>query len=132
MISGQAFPGEKSDFRGYDRYDRIKTAKGHFSVVCPKNPAPGKPWLWRSLFWEAVKPFSDTDLKLVDEGKTMVMVRHSRTLAARASRIIEIRDGRIASDHPSALDRHRAIAQSNSNGIVLPTPDKQPELAAAG
>ncbi len=71
-------------------------------------------------------------LKLVDEGKTMVMVTHSRTLAARASRIVEIRDGRIASDHPSALDRHRAIAQSNSNGIVLPTPDKQPELAAAG
>ncbi len=37
-------------------------------------------------------------LKLVAAGKTMVMVTHSRTLAARGSRVIEIRDGLIASD----------------------------------
>ena len=37
-------------------------------------------------------------LKLVGAGKTMVMVTHSRTLAARGSRVIEIRDGLIASD----------------------------------
>jgi len=37
-------------------------------------------------------------LKLVAGGKTMVMVTHSRTLAARGSRVVEIRDGLIASD----------------------------------
>jgi len=37
-------------------------------------------------------------LDLVAGGKTMVMVTHSRTLAARGSRVIEIRDGLIASD----------------------------------
>ena len=37
-------------------------------------------------------------LKLVAAGKTMVMVTHSRTLAARGSRVIEIRDGLISSD----------------------------------
>jgi putative ABC transport system ATP-binding protein len=37
-------------------------------------------------------------LKLVAEGKTMIMVTHSRSLAARGSRIIEVRDGLIASD----------------------------------
>ncbi|CAA6691685.1 MULTISPECIES: GDSL-type esterase/lipase family protein [unclassified Lentimonas] len=67
------FPGKKSDFRGYDRYDRIKTKSGHFSIICPKNPAPGKPWLWRSLFWEAIQQFSNTDLKLVDEGYYVVL-----------------------------------------------------------
>lgn len=67
------FPGTKSDFRGYDRYDRIRTAKGHFSVVCPKQPAPGKPWLWRSLFWEAIRKVSDADLQLVDEGYHVVL-----------------------------------------------------------
>ena len=67
------FPGDKTDFRGYDRYDRIKTSAGHFSVVCPKHPAPGKPWLWRSLFWEAIKKVSDADLKLVDEGFHVVL-----------------------------------------------------------
>ncbi|MDF2378161.1 MAG: ThuA domain-containing protein [Verrucomicrobiales bacterium] len=71
--SAPAFPGEKSNFRGYDRYDRIKTSAGHFSVVCPKEPAPGKPWLWRSLFWEAIKKVSDADLKLVDEGYHVVL-----------------------------------------------------------
>ena len=43
LIPRLAFPGKKIDFRGYDRYDRIRTTAGHFSVVCPKEPAPGKP-----------------------------------------------------------------------------------------
>lgn len=73
LISRPAFPGVKTDFRGYDRYDRIKTSAGHFSVVCPKKPAPGKPWLWRSLFWEAIRKVSDADLKLVDEGYHVVL-----------------------------------------------------------
>ena len=72
-IPRPAFPGEKTNFRGYDRYDRIRTTKGHFSVVCPKKPAPGKPWLWRSLFWEAIRKVSDADLKLVDEGYHVVL-----------------------------------------------------------
>ena len=74
-VGGQAgqFPGKKTDFRGFDRYDRIKTAKGHFSVICPKKAAPGKPWLWRSLFWEAIKRVSDADLKLVEEGYHAVL-----------------------------------------------------------
>ena len=73
LIGTKAFLGEKSDFRGYDRYDRIKTSAGHFSIVCPKKPAPGKPWLWRSLFWEAIKKVSNADLKLVDEGYHVVL-----------------------------------------------------------
>lgn len=36
--------------------------------------------------------------QLVAEGKTMVMVTHSRSLAGRVQRTIEIRDGRISSD----------------------------------
>lgn len=67
------FPGEKMDFRGFDRYDRVKTSVGHISIVCPKEPAPGKPWLWRSLFWEAIKSFSNADLQLVGEGYYVVL-----------------------------------------------------------
>ena len=72
-LTTNAFPGVKSNFRGYERYDRIETVAGHFAVVCPKNPAPGKPWLWRSMFWEAIKKVSDADLKLVDEGYYVVL-----------------------------------------------------------
>ncbi|MCA9952639.1 MAG: ABC transporter ATP-binding protein [Anaerolineales bacterium] len=39
---------------------------------------------------------------LVNNGKTMLMVTHSRSLAARTQRVIEIRDGRIYSDKLNA------------------------------
>ncbi len=43
---------------------------------------------------------------LVNQGKTMVMVTHSRSLAARLPRTIEIRDGRIFSDQRTAAQPH--------------------------
>ena len=67
------FPGKRSDFGGYDRYDNVKTATGHFSVICPKKAAPGKPWLWRSLYWDAIKRFRNADLQLVDQGYHVVL-----------------------------------------------------------
>jgi len=42
-------------------------------------------------------------LSLVAQGKTMIMVTHSLDLAVRASRVVEIRDGRITNDVPAAL-----------------------------
>ncbi len=49
-------------------------------------------------------------LDLVAGGKTMVMVTHSRTLAARGSRVIEVRDGLIASD------REQGAGEQGSGG----------------
>jgi pimeloyl-ACP methyl ester carboxylesterase len=44
------------------------------SVVCPKEAAPGKPWMWRSgMFWKAIPKFHDTDLKLVEQGYHVVL-----------------------------------------------------------
>ncbi|MGJ8650895.1 MAG: hypothetical protein ACSHX4_11095 [Opitutaceae bacterium] len=67
------FPGEKTDFHGFDRY-KFETNGVPVSVICPKVAAPGKPWLWRSLFWDAIKQFNQTDLKLVEEGYHVVLV----------------------------------------------------------
>jgi pimeloyl-ACP methyl ester carboxylesterase len=71
MSSAIAFPGERTQFKGFDRYD-IKTNKGSFSVICPKQAAPGKPWLWRSLFWGNDSPtidrFTAADLQLLEQG----------------------------------------------------------------
>lgn len=44
--------------------------------------------------------------QLVAEGKTMVMVTHSRSLAGRVQRTIEIRDGRISSDERRVVAEH--------------------------
>ena len=70
------FPGKKTDFRGFERYE-VPTTKGIISVVCPKQAAPGKPWLWRSMFWGnagAVKPFLAGDLQLLEQGYHVVIV----------------------------------------------------------
>ncbi len=40
---------------------------------------------------------------LIAQGKTVIMVTHSLDLAVRGSRVVEIRDGRITNDVPSAL-----------------------------
>lgn len=67
-------PGKKSDFRGFDCY-QFKTESGiPVKVIAPEKAAPEKPWLWRSLFWEAIKPFHEADLKLVEEGYHVVLV----------------------------------------------------------
>ena len=70
-----ALQGKKTDFRGFDRYE-VATGKGTISIVCPKKAAPGKPWLWRSIFWgmkaNAVERFTATDLKLLEKGYHVV------------------------------------------------------------
>ena len=71
----QELPGEKTDFHGYVRYE-VPIGKGTVSVVCPKVAAPGKPWVWRSIFWGgnsgAVKRVTDADLQLLAQGYYVV------------------------------------------------------------
>lgn len=67
------FPGKKTDFHGFDRYT-FKTEGIPVTVICPKQPAPAKNWLWRSLFWDQIKQFHEADLKLVEQGYYVVLV----------------------------------------------------------
>ena len=56
----RAFPGTKSDWHGFDRYEfpvQGKTA----SVVVPRQPAAGKPWVWHGEFF-GHKPAPDIAL----------------------------------------------------------------------
>lgn len=71
--SGDIFPGKKTDFQGFDRYT-FKHGGAQVSVICPEKPAPSKPWLWRSLFWDSIKQFHNADLELVKEGYHVVLV----------------------------------------------------------
>ena len=45
-----AFPGAKSQWNGYDRYDFAVDGRNCL-VVVPKTAAPGKPWIWRTEFF---------------------------------------------------------------------------------
>lgn len=74
LIELNSLPGEVTDFHGY-RCHQFKTANGaNVKVICPKTAAAGKPWLWRSLFWESIKPVYKADLTLVDQGYYVVLV----------------------------------------------------------
>ena len=44
------FPGEKSQWNGYQRYDFVVDGR-HCLVVVPKAAAPGSPWIWRTEFF---------------------------------------------------------------------------------
>ena len=64
------FPGKRSEYRGYSRFDF--TVDGCPSiVVVPRQAAPGKPWMWRAEFFDA---FPDVDLALLARGFHLVYI----------------------------------------------------------
>jgi len=58
------FPGEKSSFHSYDRYDFTRDGRSCI-VVAPKAAAQGRPWIWRARFF-GHEP--QTDLALLERG----------------------------------------------------------------
>ncbi|MEN9574547.1 MAG: hypothetical protein RL514_2402 [Verrucomicrobiota bacterium] len=58
--SDAPFPGKKSVWNGYDRYDFSVDGK-NLLVVVPKQAAPGKPWVWHGEFF-GHKPAPDIAL----------------------------------------------------------------------
>lgn len=58
------FPGKKSQWEGYDRYD-FEFSGQPAIVVVPKQVLPGKPWGWRGEFFGA---FPNADIALLGKG----------------------------------------------------------------
>lgn len=64
------FPGAKSEWRGFDRYD-FEVDGRKALVVLPKEPAAGKPWIWRAEFFDH-RP--EADVALVAKGFHLVYI----------------------------------------------------------
>ncbi len=62
------FPGTKSQWNGFDRYDFTLEGRSCIAVV-PKRAAEGRPWIWRARFF-GHEP--QTDLALLDRGFHLV------------------------------------------------------------
>lgn len=60
----QLFPGKKSEWEGFDRYDFTCYGRDAI-VVTPKKAASGNPWIWRPAFFGA---FASVDKALLEKG----------------------------------------------------------------
>lgn len=60
----QAFPGRKTDWNGFDRYDFIFNGR-NATVVAPRKAVEGRPWIWRPAFFGA---FPSVDKALLERG----------------------------------------------------------------
>jgi hypothetical protein len=58
------FPGPKSEWQGFDRYDFSVDGRKCW-VVAPKVAAEGKPWIWRARFF---RHEPQADIALLGEG----------------------------------------------------------------
>lgn len=65
------FPGKKSAWEGFDRYDFTVNGKPAI-VVAPKQALPGKPWAWRGEFFGA---FANVDAALLAKGFHIAYLR---------------------------------------------------------
>ena len=54
----------KSDWEGFEKLEFTVSGRESF-VVCPKNPLPGNPWVWRAEFFGA---FDYPDRALLEKG----------------------------------------------------------------
>ncbi|WP_040948880.1 alpha/beta hydrolase family protein [Gorillibacterium massiliense] len=61
MVSTQT---EVSNWRGYKRYD-FQVSGRESILICPAESAEGKPWIWRTEFFDA---FAQADMALVERG----------------------------------------------------------------
>lgn len=60
--SNSAFPGHRSEWNGYSRYD-FQLAARMVTVVVPQVAAKGRPWLWRGEFFGAYAYVDEALLK---------------------------------------------------------------------
>ncbi|SFI27475.1 SGNH/GDSL hydrolase family protein [Planctomicrobium piriforme] len=76
--SDAPFPGTKSNWNGFDRYD-FEVAGKPVLVVCPQQSAAGKPWVWHGEFF-GHKPAPD--IALLKQGFHVVYMKVPDMLGA--------------------------------------------------
>ncbi|HEX8309920.1 MAG TPA: GDSL-type esterase/lipase family protein [Chthoniobacteraceae bacterium] len=75
----QPFPGTKSQWNGFERYDFPVGEDKLCSVITPANPLPGKSWAWKGEFLDA---FPKTEIELLKRGVYIVYLSAPNLLGA--------------------------------------------------
>ena len=72
------FPGTVSDYHGY-KCHQFDVDGRDARVAVPKEPLPGRPWIWRVMFWNA---FPSADIGLLERGFHVAYVDTGDTFAS--------------------------------------------------
>lgn len=75
------FPGAKSSWNGFDRYD-FSAGGPTISVIVPRDPLPGRLWAWKGEFLDA---FPGTEIALLQRGVHIVYLSVPNLLGAPAA-----------------------------------------------
>ena len=78
IAAAAAWPGTPTDYHGYVCH-HLTVDGCDAMVVEPKQAAPGKPWIWRAMFWDA---FPSVDLALLDKGFHLAYIEVGNTFGA--------------------------------------------------
>ena len=78
LAEDASFPGKKSTWNGFDKYDFVCDGKPTI-VVAPKKTTDGKPWLWRGEFFGA---FATVDKALLEQGWHVVYMACPNTFGS--------------------------------------------------
>lgn len=78
VAEDKTFPGKKSDFSGFVKYE-FPVDGCNALVVVPKEAAPGKPWIWRPQFF-GHEP--QADIALLGKGFHVVYIELDNTFGA--------------------------------------------------
>lgn len=68
--SSSLFPGKKTTWHGFDRYDLEAVGK-QIAIIVPASPRPGRQWAWKGEFLDA---FPATEIALLNQGVHIVYV----------------------------------------------------------
>lgn len=80
-LAQEQFPGKKSSWNGFDRYDFMFNGTPAI-VVVPKEPSAGRPWIWRAEFFDH-RP--EIDRELVKRGFYLVHLAVGNTFGCPAA-----------------------------------------------
>src|ERR1700760_714762 len=74
----EGIAGTRTDFHGYGCFH--DTLDGHeMQIAQPRTPLPGRPWVWRLMFWDA---FPSADIALLDRGFHVAYIDAGDTYAS--------------------------------------------------
>lgn len=115
-VAGRAeeLPVTSSQWHGFVRLDFV-VANRPALLVCPKTPAPGKPWIWRTEFF-GDDHFPQADLAMLERGWYLAYMNASDMYGApKALKLFDVYYDRVTSTY--GLSRKVALEGFSRGGL---------------